>query len=123
MKRLIPLLTLIAAGLLLTGCSKRSEPLEPLALADIPAMATNLFESATEPVRTLAYQAVAQLQRKDPGNAWGLFSKLAGLPDLTKEQQQFAARALVAASDELTRQVEAGDQRATQLRQTYRANK
>lgn len=123
MKHWITALATLSVGILLTGCSKHSEPLEPLSLAEIPAMATNLFESAAAPARTLAYQAVVQLQRKDPANAWASFNTLAGRTDLTKEQKNFAARASVAASEEVTRMAEAGDSRAAQMRQTYRVTK
>lgn len=123
MKRLTFLLIALTTGLLLVGCSQRSEPLEPLSLAEIPAITTNLFGQATAPGRDLAYQAVVALRQNDPTSAWGCYNQLAGIADLSKEQRDFAARALAASSEAVTRAAEAGDNRATQARQVYGANK
>ncbi|MCB1127170.1 MAG: hypothetical protein KDM81_11770 [Verrucomicrobiae bacterium] len=124
MKRI--LLAGTAALLLATlpiGCSKRSEPLEPLSLAEIPSMTTNLFAEATSPGRDLAYKAAFALGQNDPTSAWGLYNQLAGTAGLSDDQRNFAARAMTAASEAVTRAAESGDQRATQARQVYGANK
>jgi hypothetical protein len=123
MKNLTFLLTVLTAGMLLVGCSKQSKPLEPLSLAEIPAMTTNLFGAATAPGRNLAYQAANALQQNNPTAAWGLYDQLAGITELNEEQRTFAARALTAASEAVTRAAESGDAQATQARRAYGANK
>ncbi len=116
--------TLLATTLLFVGCGGGgADPLEPIALNEIPATTTNLFSSASEQMRTLAYQGVNALQHQDPTRAWNLFSSLAANPELNKEQRAFVARAVASLSEEMQRTAAAGDARANQALRTYGASK
>jgi hypothetical protein len=113
---------LLLGGLLLGGCSK-NEPLEPIAVEDIPTEAAEVFKDSDANTQEVLAVAVAYLQKKDYVNSWNAFQDLAALPDLNDSQRRLAARAVSAIGGKMAEAEAAGDRRAAEARQFHRENK
>ncbi|MCP5517480.1 MAG: hypothetical protein H7A45_09525 [Verrucomicrobiales bacterium] len=114
---LVPLLVTLGCG------GGGADPLEPISLAEIPSATTNLFATASEELRTVAYQGVAALRQRDPVRARGIFSSLSTRPELDKKQNSFVARSVSALGEEINRLAAEGDPRAQQALRAYGAGK
>ena len=77
-------------------------------------------DPAAKQILDAGLKAASQRQHSQ---AWELFKELSAQPGLSKQQQQFAARAVMSISEEVTKAVDAGDKEAARMRRIYRANK
>jgi hypothetical protein len=119
--------SLLLAGLTLAlaaapGCG-RSKPPKEIPTTEIPGEAGTLFAKAPPAVRELAAQATSALAAKDWSGAWTAFQALSERKDLTPEQQQFVASAIVSIGAELNKAGEQGDARAAAAQQMHRLSK
>ncbi len=119
---------LLALGLALAvflpaaGCGRGKAPKE-IPTADIPGEAGTLFAKAPPAVRELAAQATAALAAQDWSGAWVAFQALSERKDLTAEQRQFVASAIVSIGAELNKAGDQGDPHAAAARQMHRLSK
>lgn len=118
----------LAAGLALalllsaTGCGRSRAP-KPIPTTEIPGEAGTLFAKAPAPVKELAAQATAALAAQDWSSAWTAFQALSERKDLTDEQRQFVASAIVSIGAELQKAGDQGDARAAAAQQIHRLSK
>ncbi len=121
--RSLLVLGLSAAALLLApGCGRARAPKE-IPTAEIPGEAGTLFAKAPAPVKALVAQATTALAAQDWSGAWVAFQALGERKDLTDEQRQFVASAIVSIGAELNKAGEQGDARAAAARQIHRLSK
>lgn len=118
-----PLRTVFAVSLalnllLLPGCGRGKAPKE-IPTAEIPGEAGALFAKAPPAVREMVAQATAALAAQDWSGAWVTFQALNERKDLTPEQQQFVASAIVSIGAELNKAGEQGDARAAAAQQMH----
>lgn len=104
------------------GCG-RGKPPKAIATSDLPAAAENVFAKAPVAVKELATQANAALAARDWSGAWIALQALSERQDLTPEQQQFVASAIMTVGAELQQAVEQGDTRAQAAQQMHRLAK
>lgn len=81
---------------------------------------------ATEAAQTIGAEASESAKQAEAGNyveAWAGYATLAEKQELTDEQRAAANRAAVALLPSLSKAAEAGDARARQLMELYRATK
>jgi hypothetical protein len=119
--------SLLLAGLTLAllaapGCG-RGKPPKEIPTAEIPGEAGTLFAKAPPAVREMVARATAALAAKDWSGAWVAFQALSERKDLTPEQQQFVASAIVSIGAELNKAGEQGDARAAAAQQMHRLSK
>lgn len=116
-------LALSSAVLLLApGCGRGKAPKE-IPTAEIPGEAGTLFARAPAPVKALVAQATTALAAQDWSGAWVAFQALSERQDLTPEQRQFVASAIVSVGAELNKAGEQGDARAAAAQQLHRLSK
>lgn len=101
-------------GLLSVGCGKSGPP-TPLALDQIPAAMNEAFARARPDLKELSDRAVASLQNGELGKALMVTEGICATPDLTKQQRDVAARALLALNRELQAAQARGDKEAAEL--------
>jgi hypothetical protein len=104
------------------GCG-RGKPPKAIATSDLPTEAENVFAKAPAEVKELATQANAALAAQDWSGAWVAFQALSERPDLTPEQRQFVASAIMTIGAELQKAGEQGDTRAQAAQQIHRMSK
>ncbi len=114
----------LAVTLLLgsAGCSRSRAP-EAIAADDLPAESQNVFDRASGAVKRLADQAQAALAARDWTGAWHAFQALSERSDLTPEQRQFVASAVMTVGEEMQKAIAEGDARAEAARQMHRQSK
>jgi hypothetical protein len=126
MKSLLHSMAALGLGLgllcLPTGCGRGKAPKE-IPTTEIPGEAGVLFAKAPAPVKELAAQATAALAARDWSGAWVAFQALSERKDLTDEQRQFVASAIVSIGAELNKAGEQGDARAAAAQQMHRLSK
>jgi hypothetical protein len=120
--------SILAGGLCLAvlalaaGCG-RGKPPKAIATSDLPAESENVFAKAPAEVKELAGQAHAALAAQDWSGAWIAFQTLSERPDLTPEQRQFVASAIMTIGAEMSQAGEQGDTRAEAVQQMHRLSK
>lgn len=97
---------LICFALLLTGCGGNdTSPLEPIALADIPAALSAAFTNAEPALRQSAEEIAGSIHSGNfPAASIGL-SRLFGNPGLDQPQQTLTLRAMTTVNQELQNMV------------------
>lgn len=118
---------LLVAGMTLAllgtpGCGRGKPPRE-IPTTEISGEAGTLFAKAPPAVREMVAQATAALAARDWSGAWVTFQALSERQDLTPEQQQFIASAIVSIGAELNKAGEQGDARAAAAQQMHRLSK
>lgn len=126
MKQLLcPLLASVAcAGLLLlsAGCGAGKPPKE-IAAGDIPTESQTLFGKAPAEVKDLAGKALAALEAQDWAAAWVAFQALGERKDLSPEQREFVARAVMTVGAEMQQAGAQGDERAQAIQRLHSSSK
>jgi hypothetical protein len=126
MKTRVPhLLAITTASLLLVlgaGCGKGQPPRE-IAATDIPKESRNLFAKAAPEMRELADKALAALEAQDWAAAWVTFQAIGERKDLTPEQRQFVASAVMSLGAEMQKAGAQGDERAQAIQRMHSISK
>lgn len=105
--------------LIAIGCGKHEvAPPEPIAVDQLPSVFQKTFASAKPEVKELSDKVVASVQAQDYSKAFLDLQALSASPNLTKEQSNVAAGAIMTVSDLMKTAISQGDQKsATTLRQ------
>ncbi len=104
----------LLVAFLAVSCGKSGPP-PPLALDQIPSAMNRAFSRARPDLKELSERAVSSLQNHEPGKALMVIEGLSAAPDLTKEQREVAARALLTINQELQAAQARGDKQAAEL--------
>lgn len=112
------------AGMVLfsAGCGAGKPPKE-IAAGDIPTESQNLFAKATPELRELAGKALSALEAQDWAAAWVAFQALGERKDLTTEQRQFVASAVMTVGAEMQKASAQGDERAQAIQRMHSSSK
>lgn len=126
MKRHLARLLAALAGaslmLFLAGCGG-SKPPKEVAATDLPTESQNLFAKASPELRELAGKAINALEAKDWATAWVAFQSLGERKDLTAEQRQFVASAIMSVGAEMEKASAQGDERAQAIQKMHSISK
>ncbi|MBK9137306.1 MAG: hypothetical protein IPM17_00820 [Verrucomicrobia bacterium] len=104
------------------GCGAGKPPKE-IAATDIPTESRNLFAKAAPEVRELAGKALAALDAQDWATAWVTFQAIGQRQDLTPEQRQFVASAVMTLGAEMQKAGAQGDERAQAVQRMHTISK
>lgn len=113
---------LMSVALLLAGCS-RSQPPEPIALADVPAALREAFQDAKPEFKTLIEEIIPAIQNPEYPKAFNGLQMLAARPGLTKPQRELVARCVMAVGEQMSAAASSGDAQATEFMQLYQGQK
>lgn len=117
---LVSLLLALGAAV---GCSRTAAPPPPLPVEQIPAEFQKVFAKATPAAKDLSGQFTAAVSGKKYPAAFEMIQMLQALPDLTKEQQTLAGRAMITVSSLLQAAQTQGDSEAATSIKQYRSNR
>ena len=121
MKKLAFLFLSVSLGLAtLVGCKQNSGPPPPLSADQIPVELNRAFAKAPQIAKELATGVTSSLEKKDYAGAYQAVQVLIGVPDLTKEQQLIATRAMLTITSLTQAAGAAGDKDAAAALQTLR---
>lgn len=109
--------------LLVSACSKTSEPPAPFTAAELPGAMQQAFSTAEPPIKQVANEIVASFQAQDYSKAFLAAQDLTSRPGLTKEQVSTTTRATLTLSGMLQQAQTQGDQAATRTLDQYQRNK
>lgn len=94
------------------GCSKKVEPLPPLAADQIPVEFQKTFSRAKPAVKAMADKVLADLQNKDYPTAYSDVQLIGNAPEADKSQRLLAVRASLTIYQLLAAAQAQGDQRS-----------
>ena len=123
MKYLSLLLTTLALIIAGAGCDGTSAPPPPLPVEQISAEFQKTFGKSSAAAKDLSGQITAAVAAKKYPAAFELIQMLLSLPDLTKEQQMIASRAMLTMNSLLQTAQSQGDQDAALTLKRYRSNR
>ena len=95
------------------GCNRNSGPPPALPAGQIAAEFNKVFAKAPQMAKELAVGVTSSLEKKDYAGAYQAVQVLIGVPDLTKEQQMAANRAMLTITSLTQAAGAAGDKDAT----------
>jgi hypothetical protein len=81
------------------------------------------FANAPQMAKELTVGVTSSLEQKDYAGAYQAINVLLGMPDLTKEQQAVAARALLTINGLVQKAKDAGDPKAAEALQMRRSTR
>jgi len=102
------------------GCNHNSGPPPALPADQIAAEFNKAFAKGPEIAKELAVGVTSSLQKKDYVGAYQAVQVLMGVPDLTKEQQMTASRAMLTITGLTQAAGAAGDKNAADALQLHR---
>jgi hypothetical protein len=108
--------------LVAVGCGRGAAP-KPVTTSEISARLDALFSKAPEETRLLVGQAKSALRANDLSGAWVALQTLSEQKQLTKEQRQFLASAIVTIGAEINKAGEQGDAQAREMQRMHRLSK
>lgn len=94
-----------------------------MAVSDIPAQLDKLFANAPDSTKTLVRQAKSALAVNDLSGAWVALQSLSEEKNLSKQQKQFLASAIVTIGAEVNKASEQGDAQAQGIQRMHRLSK
>ncbi|NLH74005.1 MAG: hypothetical protein GX456_13195 [Verrucomicrobia bacterium] len=115
-------LSVAMAILIAAGCGRGAAP-KPVTGSEIPVQLDKLFGKAPEEARLLVGQAKSALRANDLSGAWVALQTLSEQKELTKEQRQFLASAIVTIGAEINKAGEQGDAQAQEMQRMHRLSK
>ncbi|MDA1272774.1 MAG: hypothetical protein O2960_01805 [Verrucomicrobia bacterium] len=107
----------------LGGCVKDPAPPQPIAVADAPESLQEAFKGAGPEVAQLVNDIVGALGKKNFGKASLALQSLSGRSDLTPDQLDLAARAMLSVNEALAEQANSGNEEAQKTLQFKRMTK
>jgi hypothetical protein len=107
----------------LVGCSRNSAPPPALPAAQIATEFNKVFAKAPDVAKELAAGVTGSLEKKDYAGAYQAVQALIGVPDLTKEQQLTASRALLTITTLTQAAGAAGDKEAAAALRSIRESR
>jgi hypothetical protein len=119
---ILPLIFMLLTGIL-TGCNRHAGPPPPLAAEQIPSEFNKIFAKASQAAKELSTGVAEMVQRKNYPAAYDAVQALMALPDLSKDQQMIAARALLTINGLLQAAQSQGDQKAAEVLRVQRSNR
>jgi hypothetical protein len=123
MKYLAVLLTTVALIIAGTGCDGTTAPPQPLPVEQISAEFQKAFGKSSAAATDLSGQITTAVAAKKYPAAFELIQMLLSLPDLTKEQQLIASRAMLTVNSLLQTAQSQGDQEAASALKQYRSKR
>ena len=120
-QRIVPTLAL---GLLLVGCGRGAPPPpEPVDIEQAPATIESTFADASPECKEAADRAIAALNAGNDAQAYLELQTLAARTDLTREQQDLVAGAMIAVNQRMQASAESGDAEAARTLELHRTMK
>jgi predicted small lipoprotein YifL len=107
----------------LVGCGRNSGPPPALPAEKIAAEFNKVFAKAPQMAKELAVGVTSSLEKKDFAGAYQAVQVLIGVPDLTKEQQMTATRAMLTITTLTQAAGAAGDQNAAAALRSLRESR
>jgi hypothetical protein len=117
------LLTGLGALALCLGACSRSNPPEPVALADVPRILRETLREGPSSARTLAADVAAAVEAKAWPKASVGIEALVAEAGLTQKQAAQVARCVIAINSQLNTAAGAGDQEASEIQTMRRQEK
>ena len=105
------------------GCNRNSGPPPALPAGQIAAEFNKVFAKAPQMAKELAVGVTSSLEKKDYAGAYQAVQVLSGVPDLTKEQQMTATRAMLTITSLTQAASAAGDKDAAAALRALRDNR
>jgi len=124
MKNLVFLFLSVSLGLAtVVGCNRNSGPPPALPAEQIAAEFNKAFAKAPQVAKELAAGVTSSLEKKDYAGAYQAVQVLMGVPELTKEQQLTASRAMLTITGLTQAAGAAGDKNAAAALKSLRESR
>jgi hypothetical protein len=108
---------------LAAGCGRKRAVPEGIPQQEVPSTIQSAFSEATPEVKAAADEVVRSIQNQEATKAFLRLQQLSSRPDLTAEQSDAAARAMVSVRVQLQAAAARGDKAATEILELYRSTK